>query len=141
LKTLIIAEKNSVGNAIAAALHINGGYNIGYIESADYVISWCKGHLLELATPENYDGKFNKWRYTDLPIFPIDWKYNVTKDGERQLSVLNNLLNRADIDTVVNACDAGREGELIFRLVYNHCKCRKNVKRLWVSSMEEKAIA
>ncbi|GHU46383.1 DNA topoisomerase [Clostridia bacterium] len=141
MKTLIIAEKSSVGNAIAAALGINGGYNTGYIESADYVISWCKGHLLELAMPENYDAKYKNWRYTDLPIFPKDWQYNVTKDGERQLLLLNNLLNRADIDVVVNACDAGREGELIFRLVYNHCKCRKAVKRLWVSSMEEKAIA
>ncbi|GHU45715.1 DNA topoisomerase [Clostridia bacterium] len=140
MSILVISEKPSVGNAIANALGVIGGKNNGYIENNGYIISWCRGHLLESAAPEVYGEKYKKWRYGDLPIFPNDWKYVPSSGGEKQLDILTTLLNRADVEYIVNACDAGREGEHIFRLVYSHAKCRKPVKRLWVSSMEENAI-
>ncbi|GHU79363.1 DNA topoisomerase [Clostridia bacterium] len=113
----------------------------GYIEGGGYVVSWCFGHLMELAQAGAYDEKYEKWRYEDLPIIPEDWKYAVSKDKEKQLKILASLMKRPDVDTIVNACDAGREGELIFRLVYDYCKCKKPIQRLWISSMEETAIA
>jgi len=136
---LIIAEKQSVGQAIAAVLGVKGRKD-GYIEGGGYVISWCAGHLLGLAQADAYGEQYAKWRYADLPIIPKVWKHEAAKDKGKQLKTLTELMRRADVDTVVNACDAGREGELIFYLVYEHVKCKKPVKRLWISSMEDAAI-
>ena len=136
---LIIAEKQSVGQAIAAVLGVKGRKD-GYIEGGGYVISWCAGHLLGLAQADAYGEQYSKWRYSDLPIIPKVWKHEPSKDKGKQLKTLTELMKRADVDTVVNACDAGREGELIFYLVYEHAKCKKPVKRLWISSMEDAAI-
>ena len=134
-KTLIITEKPSVARAIAAAL----GANVrgeGCIHGGDLIVSWCAGHLVELATPAGYDDKLSKWRREDLPILPDSWKTTVMRDKRAQFEVLRGLMQRADVGEVVNACDAGREGELIFRLVYEKAGCAKPVKRLWLSSME-----
>ena len=137
---LIIAEKPSVARSIAEVLGaaIKGD---GYLSSAKYIISWCVGHLVELAPADAYDGKYAKWRREDLPILPQRWQYIVPKDKERQLQVLRGLMARKDVDGIICATDAGREGELIFRLVYRHCDCKKTVQRLWISSIEESAIA
>ncbi|GHV47673.1 DNA topoisomerase [Clostridia bacterium] len=140
---LIISEKPSLGIAIAKALGITAKPKGGFIETnseTGYLISWCAGHLLELAAPNFYDEKYAKWRYEDLPIVPEKWQYVPAKDKVTQLEILVNLMNRPDVDSVINACDAGREGELIFRHVYNYAKCNKPVFRLWISSMEEYAI-
>jgi len=137
---LVITEKPSVAQAAAAVLGARQRKD-GYIEGGGYVVSWCFGHLVELAQAGAYDEKYEKWRYGDLPIIPEDWKYAVSKDKEKQLKILSSLMKRPDVDTIVNACDAGREGELIFRLVYDYCKCKKPIQRLWISSMEESAIA
>ncbi|MDL2236200.1 type IA DNA topoisomerase, partial [Christensenellaceae bacterium OttesenSCG-928-L17] len=140
MPNLVIAEKPSVAQAIAAVLgskERKGGFLIG----GGYIVSWCFGHLVELAQPAAYDEKYAKWRYDDLPIIPEQWRYAATPDKKKQLDTLAALMTRPDVDAVINACDAGREGELIFRLVYNYCKCTKPIKRLWISSMEESAIA
>jgi len=136
---LILAEKPSVSKSIAAVLGASQSRD-GYIEGGGSIISWCFGHLLELASPDAYDEQYAKWRYGDLPIIPQEWKHVPAKDKAAQLKILKDLMNRADVDHVVNACDAGREGELIFRLVYEYTKCGKPIKRLWISSMEDAAI-
>lgn len=136
---LIIAEKASVAFAIAKALNVKGSKD-GYIENGNYVISWCVGHLVALAEPSAYDEKYLKWNYADLPIIPPEFQYKIYGGKQKQFKVVKNLMNRKDITEVINACDAGREGELIFRLVYAQANCRKPIKRLWISSMEESAI-
>ena len=136
---LIIAEKLSVAFAIVKALNIRGSMD-GYIENKDFVISWCVGHLVALAEPSVYDEKYAKWNYADLPIIPAEFQYKIYGGKQKQFKVVKTLMNRKDVTEVINACDAGREGELIFRLVYNQANCRKPVKRLWNSSMEESAI-
>ena len=137
---LVIAEKPSVSKALADVLGAKTRRDGSY-EGNGYVISWCVGHLLGLAEPQVYDEKYARWRYDDLPIAPKEWKYTATASTKKQLKILVDLMKRKDIGTVINACDAGREGELIFRLVYEHAKCTKPLKRLWISSMEESAIA
>jgi len=137
---LVIAEKPSVSKALADVLGAKTRRDGSY-EGNGYVISWCVGHLLELAEPQAYDDKYAKWRYEDLPIAPNEWKYTATASTKKQLKILMDLMKRNDITTITNACDAGREGELIFRLVYEHAKCKKPIKRLWISSMEESAIS
>ena len=139
MKRLIIAEKPSVAQAIAAVLNIREK-KPGYLEGADVLVSWCAGHLVELAAPEGYDARYARWRQEDLPIVPGSWKYEVIEKSARQFETLKRLMRRADVSEVVNACDAGREGELIFRLVYDLAGCDKPVLRLWTSSMEEDAI-
>ena len=136
---LVICEKPSVGAAIAAALGVREKKN-GYFENDEYVISWCIGHLVGLAEASIYDEKYKKWNYSDLPIIPDDWKFSLSKDKEDQFKVLKTLMERSDITSLVNACDAGREGELIFRLVVNQAGCNKPLERLWISSMEDSAI-
>ena len=112
----------------------------GYLEGNDYIVSWCVGHLVELAEPQTYDEKYEKWRKDDLPIVPEAWKYQVTASTKKQFGILKDLMNRDDVESLVEATDAGREGELIFRLVYNQAKCKKPFERLWISSMEDQAI-
>ena len=136
---LIIAEKPSVALAIAKALNIKGSRD-GYIENGEYIISWCVGHLAAAAFPEEYDAKYSKWNYADLPIIPDNFKYKIYGDKQKQFKVVKSLMTGKDVSTVINACDAGREGELIFRLVYNMANCKKPIKRLWISSMENAAI-
>lgn len=131
---LIIAEKPSVAFAIAKALNIKGSKD-GYIENSNYVISWCVGHLVALAEPSAYDEKYLKWNYADLPIIPPEFQYKIYGGKQKQFKVVKSLMNRKDITEVINACDAGREGELIFRLVYAQANCKKPIKRLWISSM------
>lgn len=137
---LVIAEKPSVAMNIAAVIGATSKKD-GYMEGGGYLVSWCVGHLIELAAADVYDEKYAKWSYNDLPILPTRWQYAVSKGKEKQLKILRDLMHRSDVDTVVCATDAGREGELIFRLVYEHSKCKKTIKRLWISSMEESAIA
>ena len=137
--TLIIAEKPSVALAIAAVVGADKRKN-GYLEGNGYLVSWCVGHLVSLAQPENYDLRLARWRRADLPILPDPWQYVPNEKTKKQLDLLCSLMNRPDIETVVCATDAGREGELIFRLVYEKAGCQKPVRRLWISSMEESAI-
>ncbi len=136
---LVIAEKPSVGAAIAAALSVTGKKD-GYIEGNGYVISWCVGHLVGLAEAAAYGEQYQKWSYDSLPILPQEWKYTLAADKEKQFKTLKDLMHRADVSEVVNACDAGREGELIFRFVYEMAGCKKPMRRLWISSMETEAI-
>ena len=136
---LIITEKPSVGQAYAKVLGVRDRHD-GYLEGAGFVVSWCVGHLVELSEPEEYDGRYSKWEYADLPIIPEEWKYRVSSGTKKQFEILKKLMARADVDSICNCCDAGREGELIFRLVYNKCGCEKPVERLWISSMEDSAI-
>ena len=117
-----------------------GSRKDGYMEGNGWLVSWCVGHLVELAPPDAYDPRYSKWAYADLPIVPDPWQFQVLPDTRKQFDVLRQLMGRDDVDTVVCATDAGREGELIFRLTYNLCKCTKPIKRLWISSMEESAI-
>ena len=112
----------------------------GYVEGNGWLVSWCVGHLVELAPADAYDPRYSKWAYDDLPIIPQPWQFQVLPDTRKQFNILRQLMCRDDVDTVVCATDAGREGELIFRLTYNLCKCTKPIKRLWISSMEESAI-
>lgn len=137
---LVIAEKPSVAQSIAAVIGATNRKD-GYMEGSGYLVSWCVGHLVELAPANVYNEKYAKWTYDDLPILPASWQYSVANGKEKQLKILRELMSRADVDIVTAATDAGREGELIFRLVYNHCNCKKPIKRLWISSMEESAIA
>ena len=136
---LVIAEKPSVAMSLAAVLGANEKKD-GYLEGNGYLVSWCVGHLLELAQPEAYKEQYAKWRYADLPILPTDWIYEVPKDKKKQLDLLCRLMKDSRVDSVVCATDAGREGELIFRLVYQYAKCKKPMERLWISSMEDAAI-
>ena len=136
---LVITEKPSVAMSIAKVLGVKNRQN-GYMEGNGYIISWCVGHLVGLVSSEFYDEKYKKWDIEDLPIFPKEFKYYVLPKVKKQFSILKTLMNRKDIYEVINACDAGREGELIFQLVYKQAKCKKDIKRLWISSMEDRAI-
>ena len=140
---LVIAEKPSVAQSIAKVIGATTKHD-GYLEGSGYLVSWCVGHLVELAEPEEYDGKYEKWRKEDLPIIPgkdgMDWRYQVSMATKKQFNILKELMKREDVDCTTNACDAGREGELIFRLVYDKVGCKKPIKRLWISSMEDEAI-
>ena len=140
---LVIAEKPSVAQSIAKVIGATTKHD-GYLEGSGYLVSWCVGHLVELAEPEEYDGKYEKWRKEDLPIMPgkdgMDWRYQVSMATKKQFNILKELMEREDVDCTTNACDAGREGELIFRLVYDKVGCKKPIKRLWISSMEDEAI-
>ena len=136
---MIVTEKPSVAMAYAKVLGAHGRQD-GYLEGSGYLISWCVGHLVELAPPSAYGERYVKWNIADLPILPEKWQYLVSASTKKQFLVLKKLLHRADVETVVNSCDAGREGELIFRLVYEQAGCRKPVSRLWLSSMEDNAI-
>ena len=136
---LVIAEKPSVAKAIAKVIGANKQED-GYITGGGFAVSWCFGHLAELAQPESYNESYAKWKYEDLPILPDEWQYSVSEDKRKQLDTVSSLMNRDDVIEVINACDAGREGELIFRTVYNLSKCNKSIKRLWISSMEDNAI-
>ena len=136
---LVIAEKPSVGAAIAAVLGAKEKRS-GYYEGAGYLVSWCIGHLISLADAAAYNEQFRKWNYNDLPIVPREWQFTVASGKEQQFSILKDLMHRSDVSEIVNACDAGREGELIFRFVYEQAHCQKPFSRLWISSMEESAI-
>lgn len=136
---LVLAEKPSVAQSIAKVLGANKRED-GYLEGNGYVVSWCVGHLVELAQPEAYDAKYSKWAYADLPIFPADWRYEVSSGTKKQFGILKKLMARDDVASLVCATDAGREGELIFRLVYHKAGCRKPFERLWISSMEDSTI-
>ena len=136
---LIIAEKPSVAKSIAAALGVKSGTD-GCFHDSKYIVSWCVGHLVSPMDAAGYDENFKKWRYDDLPILPEPFRYVIAPGKEAAFENLRTLMNRSDVDTVVNACDAGREGELIFRLVYEMTGCNKPIQRLWISSMEDTAI-
>ena len=136
---LVIAEKPSVAQSLAAVIGANARKD-GYLEGNGWRVSWCVGHLAGLADADSYDPKYAKWRYDDLPILPSDWKMSVGRDKKKQFDILKKLLCAPDVTEVVNACDAGREGELIFRNVYELTGCKKPMKRLWISSMEDSAI-
>lgn len=138
-KFLVIAEKPSVAQSYAKNLSAYKRED-GYLEGESYIVSWCLGHLAEYAQPEEYDPKYEKWQFDDLPILPETWKLKVSKDKKKQFEVIKTLMNRSDVEYLVNGCDAGREGELIFQRVYDLAGCRKPVKRLWISSMEDAAI-
>ena len=138
-KFLVIAEKPSVAQSYAKNLSAYKRED-GYLEGESCIVSWCLGHLAEYAQPEEYDPKYEKWQFDDLPILPETWKLKVSKDKKKQFDVLKGLMNRSDVEYLVNGCDAGREGELIFQRVYDLAGCRKPVKRLWISSMEDAAI-
>ncbi len=136
---LVLAEKPSVAQSIAKVLGATKRED-GYLEGNGYIVSWCVGHLVELAQPEAYDERYGKWAYADLPILPDDWKYEVSAGTRKQFGILKKLMAREDVASLVCATDAGREGELIFRLVYHKAGCRKPFERLWISSMEDVAI-
>ena len=133
---LIIAEKPSVAQTIAAALGVKEKKD-GYIEGGGCLISWCVGHLVQLAEAAAYGEQYKKWSFESLPILPEEWRYAVDPDKGKQFKTLKELMHRADVSEVVNACDAGREGELIFRFVYEAAGCKKPMRRLWISSMED----
>ena len=136
---LVIAEKPSVAQSLAAVLGANQR-RAGYLEGGGWLVSWCLGHLAELADAASYDPDYAKWRLEDLPILPESWRFTIARDKRDQFDVLRTLLRREDVAEVVNACDAGREGELIFRTVYALAGCSKPISRLWISSMEDAAI-
>ena len=136
---LIITEKPSVAATIAAVLGTTEKKD-GYIKCSGYLVSWCVGHLVQLAEAAAYGEQYKKWSYDSLPILPQQWQYTVAADKGKQFKILKDLMHRADVSEVVNACDAGREGELIFRFVYDVAGCKKPMRRLWISSMEESAI-
>ena len=136
---LVLAEKPSVAQSIAKVLGATKRED-GYLQGNGYIVSWCVGHLVELAQPEVYDPKYSKWAYADLPILPVDWQYEVSSGTKKQFGILKKLMARDDVASLVCATDAGREGELIFRLVYHKAGCRKPFERLWISSMEDSAI-
>lgn len=138
-KFLVIAEKPSVAQSLAKNLSAYQRKD-GYLEGNSCIVSWCLGHLAEYVPPEIYDEKYAKWQFEDLPIIPEVWKVQVSEDKKKQFDVLCSLMNRADVAYLVNGCDAGREGELIFKRVYDLAGCQKPVKRLWISSMEDEAI-
>ena len=139
LHDLIVTEKPSVARTISKVLGVTTRRD-GYLEGGGWIVSWCVGHLVELAPPGAYDPRFDRWDRADLPILPEKWQYLVSSSTKRQFDVLCKLMHRPDVDHIICATDAGREGELIFRLVYQECGCRKPVSRLWISSMEDAAI-
>ena len=139
LTRLIVTEKPSVAMRYASVLGVKGRQD-GYLEGRGYLISWCFGHLWGLADADAYDPKYKKWNKTDLPILPTTWQYQLLPGSQKQMALLRRLMDRADVTEIVNACDPGREGELIFRNVYNLAQCTKPMLRLWVSSMEDEAI-
>ncbi len=136
---LVITEKPSAAQSIAAVLHAEKREG-GFVSGGDWLVSWCVGHLAELAEPAVYDPRYGKWRREDLPILPENWRFTIRKDRRGQFDTLRTLMRREDVSEVINACDAGREGELIFRTVYHLAGCTKPVKRLWISNMEDSAI-
>ena len=136
---LVVCEKPSVARSIAAVLGARERGD-GFLSGGGYLVSWCFGHLAELSDADAYDEKYGKWRMEDLPILPDSWQYTVARDKQKQMNTLRALMHREDVCEVINACDAGREGELIFRTAYNLNNCRKRVRRLWISSMEDAAI-
>lgn len=136
---LIICEKPSVGAAVAKVLGVTQKKD-EYLEGNGYAVSWCVGHLVELAAADSYDGRYSRWNRKDLPILPDPWKFQVSPATKKQYGILKALMEREDVSEIINGCDAGREGELIFRLVYQKAGCRKPFKRLWISSMEDAAI-
>ena len=136
---LVIAEKPSVAMALASVLGARTRKD-GYVEGNGYIVSWCVGHLVGLCDASEYDEKYKKWRYDDLPIVPECWKHKVLEGTKKQFGILKKLMRDSKVDEVICATDAGREGELIFRLVYEQAGCNKPMKRLWISSMEEQAI-
>ena len=136
---LVIAEKPSVALSIAKVIGAKNKKD-GYYEGNGYRVSWCVGHLIQMSNPDSYDEKYAKWNIDDLPIIPSEYKYEVAKATKKQFITLKKLMNDKEVDTVINACDAGREGEAIFRLVYLQASCKKKMKRLWISSMEDSAI-
>ena len=137
---LVICEKPSVSKSISDAIGAKNRKD-GYYEGNGYIVSWCVGHLLGLAEPQAYNEKYTKWRYEDLPILPEIWQYTANSNTKKQLKILCDLIKRSDVDCIINACDAGREGELICRLVLNYVKTNKPLKRIWISNMEESAIS
>ena len=136
---MIVTEKPSVAMSYAKVLGVQGRQD-GYLEDSGYIVSWCIGHLVELAPPSTYDEKYVKWNVADLPILPQRWQYLVSASTKKQFGILKKLMHRADVESIICATDAGREGELIFRLVYEQAGCKKPVSRLWLSSMEDNAI-
>lgn len=136
---LVIAEKPSVAGSLAAVLNAKKRED-GFFVGGGCLVSWCLGHLAELAEADTYDEGYAKWRYEDLPILPESWRFSVSKDKRKRFEILRTLMCRDDVEEVINACDAGREGELIFRTVYSIAGCTKPMKRLWISSMEDEAI-
>lgn len=136
---LVLAEKPSVAQALAKVLGANKRCD-GYLEGNGYIVSWCVGHLVELSPPEIYNETYGKWNLADLPILPTAWRYQVSPSTKKQFGILKQLMQREDVKSLVCATDAGREGELIFRLVYHQAGCQKPFKRLWISSMEDQAI-
>ena len=139
MSNLVIAEKPSVALSIAAVLGAAQKKD-GYVEGNGWLVSWCFGHLAELADAGTYDPKYAKWHHEDLPIVPENWRFTVGGDKQSQFNTLRDLMHREDVVEVVNACDAGREGELIFRTAYDLAGCTKPMRRLWISSMEDEAI-
>ncbi|GHV39791.1 DNA topoisomerase [Clostridia bacterium] len=136
---LVLAEKPSVAGSIAAVLGANKREG-GFFSGNGYFVSWCFGHLVELAEPSAYGEQYKRWSRETLPILPKEWKFTAYADKKKQLGIIHGLMNRADVDGIICATDAGREGQLIFQLVYDYCKCRKSVQRLWISSLEDSAI-
>ena len=136
---LVLAEKPSVAMSLSKVIGANKRGE-GYMEGGGYLVSWCVGHLVELVQPQAYDERYARWRYEDLPILPEHWQYQVSASTKKQFGVLKKLMQRSDVKSLICATDAGREGELIFRLVYHQCGCKKPVERLWISSMEDAAI-
>ena len=136
---LVIAEKPSVAQSIATVIGA-GVRKDGYMEGNGYIISWCVGHLVELASADRYDEKYAKWQYEDLPILPPKWQYVISKGKEKQMKIIGELMKKNEVTEIIAATDAGREGELIFRLVYEKLSCKKPVRRLWISSMEESSV-
>ncbi|HFD4606990.1 TPA: DNA topoisomerase 3 [Streptococcus pyogenes] len=139
MRTLVISEKPSVAISISKVLGATKKKD-GYYEGNGYIVSWCVGHLIQMANPDSYDEKYAKWNIEDLPIIPSEYKYEIMKPTKKQFNILKKLMNDKDVKFVINACDAGREGESIFRLVYLQANCKKKMKRLWISSMEDSAI-
>lgn len=139
MAVLILTEKPSVGQAIARAIGVTGRKD-GYLEGAGYLVSWCVGHLVELAAADRYDPRYSKWTREDLPIVPEPWQFAVSPATKKQFDIVKGLMERPDVTELIEATDAGREGELIFRLVYHQAGCKKPFKRLWISSMEDSAI-
>ena len=137
---LVIAEKPSVARSIADVLGARERHD-GYLQGHGFIVSWCIGHLIASAVPEEYDEKYKVWKYEDLPIIPEKWKYTVIAQTGKQFVVLKKLMHDPSVTGIVCATDAGREGELIFRLVYEAAGCKLPVRRLWISSLEKEAIA
>ena len=136
---LVIAEKPSVAQSLSRILGVTTRKD-GYLEGKKYIVSWCFGHLAGLADADVYDTRYAKWKMEDLPIIPIPFQVRIAEGKQNQFDVLQKLMRREDVTEVINACDAGREGELIFRSIYYLADCQKPMKRLWISSMEDDAI-